>query len=79
MRNFMGRYFYPHISSGYHNAVRFLNNIINVINSLRIFNLGDNADLAPAIFVQQTADFLNDFFIPHERCGDKINPLADTE
>ncbi|KAB7500781.1 hypothetical protein Anas_07043 [Armadillidium nasatum] len=66
------------ITSCNHNAVRFLNDGINIFTTLMIFNFANNFNVF-SLFAKDTSDFLHTCSISNERCENHIHLLLNTE
>ena len=47
-RNFFGRHFDPEIAAGHHDSVRFFEDFFEMVDGLRLFELGDDGDVTSA-------------------------------
>ena len=52
-RHVFQRYLHTHVASGDHDAVCLLDDRVNIIHALLIFNLGDDVDLLTAVIVEK--------------------------
>ena len=55
-RDFLQGNFHPHIAAGDHDAVRHLDDVVNILHPFRIFNFGDDADGVVVVFLQFLPD-----------------------
>ena len=69
----------PHIAARDHNAVRVREDLLEVLDPLVVLDLGDDADIVPAVVVEETAHRDDVLFAPHERCRHKVDVMLDTE
>ena len=64
------------ITTGHHNAIGGLDDFINVVHTLLVLNLGDDADSAVA-GVEDGTDVIDIFFGTHETMGYEVNAVVD--
>ena len=77
--HFIGRYFHTHIPPGHHDPVSGIDDLVDILDAFPIFDLRDHIHMLCAVFLQNTLDLLDSLRIPHKRCGNKINPLLNSE
>ena len=78
-RHILQRYLHAHVASGYHDAVRYPDDLVNIFHALHILNLGNDIDGIAAFLLEDPADLQYILCITHEGCGDKIKALFDTK
>ena len=71
--------FYAHITAGHHNAVRFFNNRVNVIDALHILDFSNNTHIVPAQRLAEVAQIDHISCGTHKGRGDKIKIMRRTE
>ena len=69
-----GRDFYTEVTASNHEAVRYVQNFINVFNAFSIFNFRDNLDIF-FLRLKNTTDGYNVFTALHKGCGYKVYTL----
>ena len=79
MGNLTGGDFHTQISSGHHDPVCCLDDLINVLHAFSIFYLGDDPDIGCIVFRKDLADLPDHLGIADERGRDKIKLLVDTK
>ena len=70
--DFLERDLDPHIPAGNHDAVRYLDDFIDVIDALRVFDFGDNADGMVVVELKLLADLQNIVRTAGEGRGDEV-------
>ena len=70
---------HAHVTTGDHDPVRYVDDLIDIANALFIFYLGDNLDISAAIFLKQSAELQDIFFLLDERGGDEKGVLQGSE
>ena len=56
-RNFLTRNLHTHISTGNHDSIRYIDDIIDMIHALRILDFGNDVNIISAVGIQQLTDF----------------------
>ena len=79
MWNFVCRNLHTQIASGYHHAIGCFDDLINIMYTFRIFNLGNHIDPLSAVCAKQFFDLFDRLCISYERSGDKVDALLDTK
>src|SRR5699024_7312384 len=79
VRNLIGWNLNAHIASGYHNAVRRVNDPVYVLDSLAVFNLGNYIYMRGIVFFQNMLNLPDGVRVPHKGSRDKIDSLLNAE
>ena len=75
----MSRNLHTQVTSGYHDAVRCLDDFIDIFYTFCIFNLGNNINTVPAILTEQFFNLLDGITVANKGCCNKVDPLFNTE
>ena len=78
MGNLLSRYLHAHVASGHHDAVRCLDDGVQVLDALRVLNLCNDLH-AGTLLIQHGLDFLYAVSRTHEGCRDKVKALPDSK
>ena len=78
-RHGLGRKLDAEVAAGYHHAVADLEDVLEVVDGLRLLELGDDVDLAAAVLGQQLAEVLDVAAPPDERRRDVVELVLDGE
>ena len=78
MGNLFSRNLHAHVAAGNHDAVRLLNDGVQVLNAFRILNLGNHLH-AGTLLIQHCLDFPDTIRGTHKGCRDKIKSLLDAK
>mmetsp|Transcript_17158 Transcript_17158/g.31017 ORF Transcript_17158/g.31017 Transcript_17158/m.31017 type:complete len:389 (+) Transcript_17158:622-1788(+) len=74
-----GRDFHSQVTSCHHDSVGHRENGIVILQSLQIFDFGNDLDLAPPIVVQEFAKVQHVLCCPDEGRGNKFHAVLDTK
>ena len=77
-RHFLHRNLHTHIAAGNHNAVRGLQNLLQILDSLHVLDLGNNLHVA-SMLLKNFSELVNIFLTPYKGCGDKLIALLDAK
>ena len=75
VRNFFRRNLHAQIASCYHDTIRRTDDLIDITDSFRIFNLRDDRCVRSIQFFKIRLNLKNTLRISHKGCRNKINPL----
>ena len=75
----MGGNLHTQIAPGHHHAVGHVDDGVQVVHTLPVLNLGDDADILAAALVEVGADVLHVAGLPHEGGGDEVEVLLHGE
>ena len=78
-RYILHRNLYSHVTTCYHDAIRYPYNIIDVIHTLFILNFSNNIDTLAVMFFQNLTDLQNVIGSSGEGCCNKIKSILDTK
>ena len=70
---------YAHVAARHHDAVRVREDLLEVIDPLVVFDLGDDADVMPAVVVEEAAHGDDILLAPHEGRRHEIDVVLDAE
>ena len=70
---------HAHVAPGHHDAVGQGEDLVQVLDPLGVFNLGDDLDPLPAVVVQEFAELADVVRGPREGGGHEIHVLPDAE
>jgi len=76
--NFLWGNFHTKISTGDHDSVGGFEDLIVVVESFLVFNLGDNLNVGTS-GSEDVTDGFNVFGLSYERCGNHVNTVLETE
>ena len=79
MRHFMSGNLHTQVTSGYHDAVSRLNDLVNIFYTFCVLYFGNDINTVPAMFMKQFFDFFNCITMAHKGCSNKVNSLFNTE
>ena len=77
--NFLCRNLYAEVATGYHQAVGYFEDFIQVVNALLVLDFGDDLDVLAIMLLQQFANFKHVTCFTNEGSGNKIDALFDPE
>ena len=76
--NLLCRYLNAHIAAGHHHAVAGFNNLIHILNPLRILDLGYDLHRGTAFFYN-LPDFSDGICISYKRSGDEVKSSLNSK
>ena len=78
-RNILKRDFNTHVTTGDHDTVSYLNDAVDVVNTLLVLDLGDDLDVLSTVFLKDITDFFDIGCCSGERSGNEIIAFFDTK
>ena len=75
-RNTLLRHFNAQVTTSHHHTVGHFQNLVDIVHTLLIFNLGNDTDVA-VMLVQYGFDIENILPVAHKRMGNKIDVLLN--
>ena len=78
-RNILKRDLNTHVTTGDHDTVSYLNDAVDVVNTLLVLDLGDDLDVLSTVFLKDITDFFDIGCCSGERSGNEIIAFFDTK
>ena len=78
-RHVLQRDLNAHVAAGNHDAVRDAQDLVDVVDALGVFNLGDDLDGVAAVFLQNFPDLQDVLRAAGEGGGDEIKARLDAK
>ena len=75
----MGRDLHPQVAPGHHHAVSHLDDVQQVVHALPVLDLGDDADVVPAVLVQALPDVPDVAGLADEGGGNEVKVVLRAE
>ena len=79
IRNLTRRNLHTKITSGNHNTICSLDDLINIFNAFGILDFGNDSNIMSAIFIQKLTDFFNRFCITDKRSCNIVKLLCNSK
>ena len=79
LRKLLKRHFNTQISAGNHDALNGFEDFAQIVNAFFVLNLGDDADILAAVFIEQGAKLAHIIGITAEAGGNIVHLVLNTE
>ena len=74
-RNTFLRNFDTQVATGYHNAVGHFENLVDIVHTFLVLNLGNDSDVA-VVGIENSLYIQNILSVAHERVSDEVDVLS---